>query len=77
MYFIYFAVSFLKISLDFSHLSALLPAYKSPSIVFSLHPVFFCFFLKPFCKANKEWDCAFRYSVISVFPPMSGFPIRA
>lgn len=43
MYFIYFTVSFLKISLDFSRLSALLPAYKSPSIVFSLHPVFFFF----------------------------------
>lgn len=44
VYFIYFAVSFLKISLDFLHRSALLPAYKSPSIVFSLHPVFFVFF---------------------------------
>lgn len=54
VYFIYFAVSFLKISLDFSHLSALLPAYKSPSIVFSLHPVFFGFFWSLSARLTKS-----------------------
>lgn len=44
----------LKVSLDFLHPSALVPVYKGPSIVFSLHPVFFFFFLKSFCMANKE-----------------------
>lgn len=29
--------------LDFLHLSALVPVYKGPSIVFSLHPVGFFF----------------------------------
>lgn len=46
--------SILKISLDFLHLSALVPVYKGPSIVFSVHPVCFFFFLKSFCMANKE-----------------------
>lgn len=36
--------SILKVSLDFLHLSALVPVYKGPSIVFSLHPVCFLFF---------------------------------
>lgn len=69
--------SILKISVDFLHLSSLVPVYKGPSIVFSLHPVFSFFFSQSFCKANKERDCAFWYSVISVFPSMSGFLIRA
>lgn len=41
MHFINFAASFLKISLDLLYIPALVPAYESPSIVFSLHPVFF------------------------------------
>lgn len=46
--------SILKVSLDFLHLSALVPVYKGPSIVSSLHPVLFFFFLKSFFMANKE-----------------------